>query len=517
MCVSYRAAPGDPIDPDALTLHMSRQLYRTARADADPYVSFVEARRLPSGWEVIVCDVEVEIGQRTIYDIRPHERVAALVPPDDDDIPRLVALREDFPAVPHLFPAAYGMPAQLCLYEQPPSEVRLGWTPTGYLQHIRSWLARTARGELHGDDQPLEPLLLAPAPPLIVSHDLAPTDGDVPEHLIVHARDGGNERIVYVAERPNNARWPAERLACVAVVIGGAPQSHGVIRSVPTTLGELHRFLHVADVDLRTRLARVLTTWGHDRQKLGLRLMLIVILPKTRHAKSDVEDEDMWAFVSSQTIGEIGDALGLWQVRDGYAGFLLNPDMGRIGDDVPLGVLNPTRLLSRDRAAQLNGRPHRAATRMVAIGLGALGSQVFTNLARAGYGEWTLIDDDQVLPHNLARHALDGWALGAAKVTMLAASANKTIAGPPIATPVVANILTPGAQAETVAAALSATDVVIDMTAALAVARRLARDVDSAARRMSLFLNPAGDDLVLLAACRRERRCGLHGWDTAVR
>jgi hypothetical protein len=47
--------------------------------------------------------------------------------------------------------------------------------------------------------------------------------------------------------------------------------------------------------------------------------------------------------------------------------------------------------------------------------------------------------------------------------------------------------------------ALSESDIIIDSSVSLAVARFLTRDVDSAARRISLFLNPSGKTLVLFA------------------
>lgn len=499
MEASDHAAPGDVIAPSDLTLHMARQLCRVACSAAFAYASFVEARRLPTGEEIVVCEVEVEVPQRPVHDIRRHERVAVLVSPNDADTPLPLALRRDFPAVPHTYPVIAGSLVPLCLYEQPWSEVRLDWTPTGYLHQLRDWLARTARGELHGDDQPLEPLLLAAAPTLIVPHDLAPIQGDMPEHLLIHARDGGNGRCVYVAERPEAVTTSDRRVTCAAVVIGGRPQPHGVIRQTPRTLDELHLFLQAADVDLRAQLGCILKAWRSDRQQLELSLMLIVILPKTRRVAGDIEEEELRAFYTRRTIGEIGEALGLWQMRDGHAGLLLGAGAEPTGVDVPLELLNPTRLLSRDRAARLNGRPDAVATRIMAVGLGALGSQVFMNLVRAGYGEWTLVDDDQLLPHNLARHALDGWSLGGAKAAMLAAAANATIAGGPIATPLVANILNPGEQAEAVRDALTTAEVVVDMSAALGGARYLARDIPNVARRLSLFLNPAGADLVLLA------------------
>jgi tRNA A37 threonylcarbamoyladenosine dehydratase len=46
---------------------------------------------------------------------------------------------------------------------------------------------------------------------------------------------------------------------------------------------------------------------------------------------------------------------------------------------------------------------------------------VVNNLARSGYGDWTIVDHDHMLPHNLVRHQLDSQALGLSKARALAA------------------------------------------------------------------------------------------------
>jgi hypothetical protein len=131
--------------------------------------------------------------------------------------------------------------------------------------------------------------------------------------------------------------------------------------------------------------------------------------------------------------------------------------------------------------------------------MGALGSQVFLNLIRAADGEWTTIDKDILLPHNLVRHAAYGAASGFAKAEFAAFVANNTIEEPITAQAIVADVLEPGKKAEAVAQAFSESEIILDLSASIAVARHLALDVQARARRISLFLNPAGDDLVLLA------------------
>ncbi len=498
----YHEPVGEIIAADDLTVPKTQDLCRVLRSEASAYMHFLEARRIAQGdgWDVLVFEVEVELPQRPVHDIRRYERIAVACPDSDMAMPVVLALRTDFPHVPHMFPASDLFPATLCLYEQPFSELRLTWSPTGYLQRVRDWLALTARGELHGQDQPLERLLLADAPPLLLPHDLTANTEQEPEHLLVHARERGNGKRVYVAERPGtDTATRQEGAQLVALVLGGAPQAHGILHRTPRNLLELHHLLLSAGMDVHAQLACCLKTWCRDPQKLKLPLMLIVILPKTRDVGTEVETEELYAFLCGGTVSTVGVGLGLWEISDGYAGMLIGVNDPLAGEHVELEILNPTLLLSRERAAQLNGRANVVSTRIVAVGLGALGSQVFMNLIRAGYGQWTLLDHDYLLPHNLARHALPGFGLGNAKVDSLATIANHTVAGPAIAEPIVADILAPHSAADAVHSAMIGADVIVDMSASVAVGRHLARETAWPARRISLFLNPTGTDLVLLA------------------
>src|SRR5690606_15628892 len=121
-----------------------------------------------------------------------------------------------------------------------------------------------------------------------------------------------------------------------------------------------------------------------------------------------------------------------------------------------------------------------------------VGSHVVNNLVRAGYGRWTVVDSDVLLPHNLARHSLPGVFVGQSKAEAVAMMLNSTIAGPPAVRAIAEDILlTPSPDLVT---ALETSDLILDMSASVAVGRHLARNVSSPARRMSLFLNPDGTD-----------------------
>jgi len=132
-----------------------------------------------------------------------------------------------------------------------------------------------------------------------------------------------------------------------------------------------------------------------------------------------------------------------------------------------------------------------------AIGAGALGSHLIINLTRAGFGTWTIIDEDRLMPHNLARHTLDGFSVGYSKAEMMALTLESILAGEKV-DHITADVLAPGKDLEKVEASLDAAELILDLSASIAVPRHLAA-APRVTRCASLFMNSDGRDLVLLA------------------
>lgn len=84
-----------------------------------------------------------------------------------------------------------------------------------------------------------------------------------------------------------------------------------------------------------------------------------------------------------------------------------------------------------------------------------------------------------MLPHNLSRPSLNGFSVGFPKAGALAHVANNIIDGETIATSIVANVLNPGEKKQKINEALNDTEVIMDISTSVAVARCLARDVAS--------------------------------------
>lgn len=512
-----------PLETWAADISASRDL---RHADAKHLAELLEGERIPfahlvecrrgANFDVVVAAVEVELVQHPVHDIRPVERLAFLfqeeTTADGMAAPEVLALRDDFPLdVPHLNLRAWDRPASLCLYDVPFRDVRAQWTPARFIGLVRQWLALTARGELHADDQPLEPLLADGAGFIVLPSALLQTrslhegaSDEVPAlcRLSFSGRPELRGKPVLVAQLvPSGAELPAETQPWLAAAVRTRPRTHGVIHRAPQTLADLHALLSAEGDDLLGTLKQGLANWPHSRAVLDAQFVLVVIVPKMRVESGDVESVEPWAFFSDKTVYEVGESLGVWtKDPEGRLAPLLPflPNDSKGGVDVRVELAHAFVSLTRSDAASLNGRDAPDDREIVAIGGGALGSQVMLNAARSAFGRWTVIDDDVLLPHNLARHALPAHAVGFPKATAVAITANELTDGEHHRA-VEYDVLRAGQNAKTVAEVLGQADLITDLSASVTVARALARDIKASARRVSVFISPSGDDLTLLA------------------
>lgn len=495
--------PSNIVKPEDLTIGKAKEIASSIETGYLSYVKLVECRVLErTGLESVIFDVEVELGQKNnVNAIEKYERIAVIFDSRDECYPEVLSLRDDFPKVPHTNLREQDYPTSLCLYAQPYSEVKLFLTPTRFIERTRQWLADTARGILHGTYQPLEPLFLESEKQLIIPFDLfRDLKTDHPALLEVYGIKVNKNYTFIVQQKDSHDN--NKKVEYVAVALQCVPQAHGVIHRKPVNLSQLHEFTSGAGFDLLNALRGILQKW-HSGGKLvhlwDYGFMLVIAFPKTRGEGGSIEATDIWGFLFIDNIKKIGTEIGVWEERNGFAAKLLTVDKGKHGDNLALEMCRTMYSFSRKMAAEQNGLRSSDNKRIVIMGVGALGSQVFINLVRAGYGEWTLIDNDILLPHNLARHSLNGYAVGFAKAKYLAWTANEIIDGEQIAKEIVQDILRPSEYSDDIKKALAEADIILDCAVSAAVTRYIARDMPSASRRIALFLSPSGQDSVLLS------------------
>lgn len=494
-------APGEPISRDNLLLPKARALAAALASEHTVYSILIECRR-DGHHDVVVLEVEVERPQVTVHDIRARERLAVIFPPGDVTPPLVLALRSDFPKVPHLNLDIQEIPRNLCLYEQPYRDQKTRWTPERFVERIREWLALTAKGELHPNDQPLEPVLLVSDGHIFLPRDVldAPPGSAVDLTLAMLGAD--TRQPVLIARTDHLPRSGRTVPAAIASVHRCLPRFHGVVEWIPRSLPDLYGIAERAGLDLRRELIARMRGWRDDNQRrvdlIHARIVIVLIFPRQRSETDPPEHEEVWAFLLPDA-ATVGEHMGLWVREQGNLCPLLGSDGGGDEAKIEVAVLNPSYYLTPALAATYGGYERPLATNMTAIGGGALGSHVILNLVRGGVGKWSLIDDDILMPHNLARHALHGEWLGLPKAFAVAYIANTLTYNGGICSAIVADVLAPGEKGPVVSAALESAEIILDMSASVSVSRSLSFARSSSGRRVSLFLSPTGNDLVLIA------------------
>ncbi|MBA9077082.1 ThiF family adenylyltransferase [Rufibacter quisquiliarum] len=164
---------------------------------------------------------------------------------------------------------------------------------------------------------------------------------------------------------------------------------HKYFSSVPDKLGPFLDWAETLNIPLRESFA--------DLLKKDLNLLpgipITLILPRPRKLIGHSTNQEIISFITYPTITKEKE--------------------GKKWDDKsvvhPMMNLNP---LSPFRAKAVSGfEALKSIEKVLVIGCGAVGSKAIFHLAKSGSTDLTLVDNDSILPHNLARHALLGDSL----------------------------------------------------------------------------------------------------------
>lgn len=503
----YMEAPGTATSAEELVVPKAKAFVSYLKSGKHPYATLIDTRRDgASGAETVVFDVIVELSQIRPNNVLERERLAASFTPADNVFPEVVALRDDFPWVPHLNQREKELPRSLCLYELPYTTVKLRWTPTVFVERIREWLSLTSEGTLHQDDQPLENIFLGQFPPLIIPSDFVRSilksgnEGNDAIRFDVHAVGDSPQALTgFVVTNPK-MYGVSNGTNHVAMAVVAPPRKHGTIRRTPQNLQQIIEVMQEVEVDLLGILRQRLREWKeNDAQVIEARMFLLLIFPKYREDGDPPEtwEPDISGFLLPNSIREVGAKLGLWQeTSNGTLAMLIGAGEDQ-SSDIEVQIVNPVTQLTKSRAALFNGT-QADDRRMVMVGVGALGSMVFQNLVRKGFGIWSIVDDDLMMPHNAARHVLTAVAAGMPKVSGMKQVVETIYEETAVIRAARVNILSLRSQEAELTTVFSEADVVFDCSADVAAARHIALDSSGSARCLSLFLSPDGEQMVLL-------------------
>jgi hypothetical protein len=508
--------PKQPIvSVDALEFKRAKVFCAYILSKTNPHLRFVEVRKAPTPdrCETIVFDVNVDRPSRVVHDIRYTERIAVIFESTDSAHPEVLALRSDFPSLPHTNLRLFVTPKSLCLYDRTFEEVRTTWTPESFALRIQDWLSKSALGELHDPEQPLEPFLPLDAPKIVLPASFYQIHDHVPSFYEITLLHQG-PHYTYIATEttaPTDKQKFPPMVGCQMVT----PEvTHGVINHTPVTFGELTVLLSKINFDLIRETRSQLQSWHRSgfltEGLLNSRLALFIIIPQRRREDSASERIQPWVFGFFENIRTLGEDLGVWlpsPEKNKQVGLLLQVDETRRAESHKVHLIVPVAKLTPTDAARMNGDQACWNGQGVFVGVGALGGYTIINLLKTGFGSWTLVDSDIFLPHNCVRHFITGRADGYSKAGALTSIGNEIFDSKTTAKAIIDDILDPKSP-ETVDRVLHEAQLIIDCTASVPAARKLTHAFENAsARRASLFLSPNGYDLVLLAesADRSER------------
>ena len=498
---------GDAIEPDQLSGSFAIRFRNFLINEAAGLASITGARR-DGRREIVILEVETNRPQRPAYSILHREPVAVVLFEDDTFAPTVLSLRSDFPDTPHQNWMPDGMPFSLCVDDRPWQDARPLYTPAELLHRIMKWFERAGRGGLHDLRQPLDPFFMRQGIDVVMPRNLFELAPSQRLELVGTRHDTDNLAVITVRlPLPGEQRGLNGALLFVALQI--APGTMGRMRRAPADLASLMRELGARGVNLADDLAARITAWsaegGDSRARFSSRLGVLLQMPIIGPDGVTTGATDNVAFLTLATIGDTGIALGRLdrspQSMKGGSRYtrLITPavvDQGKLAA-MPLLMGTAHVEFDRVRAAELSGKTADLPPRIVQVGAGTIGSLATEILVREGFGaRWTTIDPDFLLPHNLARHDLSAADVGLPKAIALA-NRLRLLRSDLTADAIVADVLKAAELRDAIVGAISSADLVIDAAASVPVGRFLC-DQEGAARRTSIFFNPAGTAVVLL-------------------
>jgi len=451
-------------------------------------------------WELLEVDIIVtEIPQYPVFPVEFTERIKIRIM--EDCLPE-VFCRPDFPVVPHLNVYENG-DKTLCLFDVEFYDIKYMFNASMFLNRIVYWFSKTSRGELHQDDQPLEPFF--PSVRNSAIFNLNEHSNKIPfirfeEITTPHGR--------LLTEIPLEETGRGRLFAYLRTDIKKI-YSDNIINRLPQTLLELN---DAFDEDILKEIDQcILPIWAIKqnakeymqlfRQKetelKNCALVLLITISLARTSNVAPERFELKAFTIETNFQNLYRAFGY--EKDGAK--LVKKRELITAQEIKVLQHEVLCHFNRAIAQKLNGAETiNCDSDFVQIGVGAFGSQIANNCIRSGYGKWTYIDPDVVYPHNLARHCLDVMDIGQNKAKAMKAYAERIV---PVqvdscVNAFIDNNILAFNRKEDFPKAIATAKMLIDTSASVAVERYVCHELAGNTRCVSFFMNPTASCAIML-------------------
>ncbi|WP_337153697.1 Mov34/MPN/PAD-1 family protein [Pseudomonas protegens] len=450
------------------------------------------------GSEFIVIDAgdgTVDAGNKA--GIRRRERLAIGINPNYRVPVVVYTLRKDFPLLSHQHPPSIGGARVLCLYDSTWSTVERSWTPQRFIARMFWWLRESAMLRLHRDDQPLEQLFYMSPYQLILPSNYPDYAKAGSGTLTIFKVDEGDSLILRAEPSQPGDQSKSVRMVPVMVKPVGATTLAGF----PETLGKLQDQLVSWGSDLYNDLYDTVydaieggISPAHGK---GEGILITVWVPRVR--EGGAERIDVAGYMLNASLFDLATALDMLGLPDGKGLCqrirLLGGPVGSAWRSLALMPVEIRTALTPQTARDLSGTPEeQCEIKGVLAGVGALGSVLADLWMRQGWGQWTFIDPDRLMPHNLCRHIAFDTFVGLPKVNIMRDLAVATYPNWKRPHAINRSILDDSAE---VTSSLTNAGLIVDVTTTFEVPRELARR-DDAARTVSLFVTPSGLSSVMI-------------------
>lgn len=459
-------------------------------------------RRQDSKTEYILVEVKAdEVPPKNPYGIQFREQLAFCITENPKQLIDVRAMRKDFPTLLHQNQIHPGDAPSLCLYFEPPISVLRTWTPQSFLRRVQWWLEKTARGELHPADQPVEQLFFVSRYELVLpwNFDELLKDSKHSFRIVLRVKRSDDAGTFFLEDGHSTEELGALRAECVELSM--PPVVHGVIERPPETLGQLHDQLHERGIDLLGKLKDLLKgrvgTKGEIASSDTPHTIFLLHVPISRNPDAPPETTHHQAFFVDAGPLKLGDEFGsLFSHENKYfnAEGILNAREKTDWRDREIFQVEVLRENDAAAARHQSGIQEPGPIGVL-IGVGSLGSAMLNLWTRAGWGRWTAIDKDHIKPHNLSRHVAYIQHIGQPKVFVATSIHHASVSDGTVTAHCkdACNF-----DDEDIAKSLRDATLVIDASTTLEYPRQ-ASVHDNLPRHISAFITPNGNSAVLLA------------------
>ncbi len=457
---------GSVVRGEQFRLARTQSIYLAALCH--PRATDVSCRINSKGDEIILMRlVGLEVPDEPVFDIREEEDVAVICHKEDVTIPEVYALRDDFPVeLPHSNARPFAHPVSLCVSDVTFADIRPQFNAYDFIGSIRRWFSLNSINQLHEEDRPLEVFFAA--------HEVC---------CLLNTPDDANPYISYVKKTKDSSTLEFVEKGKASHYLIWLPTQKTFASNfarIPQTIGDIRNIKSTPNLTLTESLLLTLTRTVAGKSNLPL-AVLVFITQQSKNNKK--KSHNLFLIKTLCTPREIV-AKKVKLSEQAFDEWFYNQ---------PLEVVLMLGMVTRHENAVNNGVSD-AFNKVTVVGTGTLGSAVIDHFIREGCSEEVaIVDYDILFPHNLSRHTLTTDKVMTSKVR----SIKDTYRGIfyQKLTAVEGNIFTLTSNDKE--RLFKGTQLVMDLSTSIAVERMLARD-DSDYRRCTSFLNPKGDEIVLL-------------------